>query len=106
LFLPLSHTHCAAHSFPTRRSSDLYLGLINDVKEGIVILGRLSASIRSDCFAETLRFKAHVYADASDHAAENYAAFLALWRRYETDRKSTRLNSSHVKISYAVFCLK
>src|SRR5690606_5955745 len=27
-------------------------------------------------------------------------------RRLETDRKSTRLNSSHVKISYAVFCLK
>src|SRR5699024_12069838 len=27
--------------------------------------------------------------------------------RYEiTDRKSTRLNSSHVSISYAVFCLK
>src|SRR5579872_7533470 len=26
------------------------------------------------------------------------------WRR--RDRKSTRLNSSHVRISYAVFCLK
>src|SRR5690606_40752227 len=26
--------------------------------------------------------------------------------RVELDRKSTRLNSSHVKISYAVFCLK
>src|SRR5690606_41048221 len=26
--------------------------------------------------------------------------------RNERDRKSTRLNSSHVKISYAVFCLK
>src|SRR5690606_16468886 len=25
---------------------------------------------------------------------------------YPSDRKSTRLNSSHVKISYAVFCLK
>src|SRR3989442_5738859 len=25
---------------------------------------------------------------------------------HETDRKSTRLNSSHVRISYAVFCLK
>src|SRR5690606_40324794 len=25
---------------------------------------------------------------------------------YPLDRKSTRLNSSHVKISYAVFCLK
>src|SRR5690606_41928981 len=27
-------------------------------------------------------------------------------RVVELDRKSTRLNSSHVKISYAVFCLK
>src|SRR5690606_39324924 len=26
--------------------------------------------------------------------------------RHGRDRKSTRLNSSHVKISYAVFCLK
>src|SRR5207302_5029185 len=26
--------------------------------------------------------------------------------RWSRDRKSTRLNSSHVKISYAVFCLK
>src|SRR5690554_7039017 len=25
---------------------------------------------------------------------------------YNLDRKSTRLNSSHVRISYAVFCLK
>src|SRR5256886_12581523 len=25
---------------------------------------------------------------------------------YNTDRKSTRLNSSHSQISYAVFCLK
>src|ERR1035441_6710048 len=29
-------------------------------------------------------------------------AFFAL---FETDRKSTRLNSSHLGISYAVFCL-
>src|SRR3989442_9702468 len=27
-------------------------------------------------------------------------------QRIEVDRKSTRLNSSHVRISYAVFCLK
>src|SRR5699024_11826083 len=26
--------------------------------------------------------------------------------QYQKDRKSTRLNSSHVSISYAVFCLK
>src|SRR5690554_7564575 len=30
----------------------------------------------------------------------------ALFRMSERDRKSTRLNSSHVRISYAVFCLK
>src|SRR5204862_8092448 len=29
-----------------------------------------------------------------------------LGRRLGQDRKSTRLNSSHVEISYAVFCLK
>src|SRR5207248_11175629 len=28
------------------------------------------------------------------------------WRRNPRDRKSTRLNSSHRTISYAVFCLK
>src|SRR5690349_23220789 len=30
----------------------------------------------------------------------------ALARNLRVDRKSTRLNSSHVEISYAVFCLK
>src|SRR5437660_9810138 len=29
-----------------------------------------------------------------------------LGKREDLDRKSTRLNSSHVAISYAVFCLK
>ena len=31
-----------------------------------------------------------------------YQSCFLIWR----DRKSTRLNSSHVRISYAVFCLK
>src|SRR5690606_39721791 len=35
-----------------------------------------------------------------DHQAEGVAIVVG------EDRKSTRLNSSHVKISYAVFCLK
>src|SRR5256885_11711240 len=29
-----------------------------------------------------------------------------VWSKVEEDRKSTRLNSSHLVISYAVFCLK
>src|SRR5687768_2154744 len=34
------------------------------------------------------------------------AAFIAQEQRITLDRKSTRLNSSHGYISYAVFCLK
>src|SRR5207302_4671447 len=37
------------------------------------------------------------------HASE---VRLGAWEEQGVDRKSTRLNSSHVKISYAVFCLK
>src|SRR5207249_6256160 len=44
-----------------------------------------------------------VAADPTDHALLEDAQELGLERR---DRKSTRLNSSHVSISYAVFCLK
>mgnify|MGYP000429759807 CR=1 FL=1 len=37
-----------------------------------------------------------------------YGMFLVFFEdgKRNLDRKSTRLNSSHVKISYAVFCLK
>src|SRR3712207_7871645 len=31
---------------------------------------------------------------------------VGIWLPYLLDRKSTRLNSSHANISYAVFCLK
>src|SRR5690554_7566570 len=39
--------------------------------------------------------------DQLGQAADNAMGF-----EIEGDRKSTRLNSSHVRISYAVFCLK
>src|SRR2546421_3048368 len=42
---------------------------------------------------------------AADSRVETYAA-LALQIDSWRDRKSTRLNSSHDQISYAVFCLK
>src|SRR5690606_41678409 len=44
-----------------------------------------------------------LHAFAADRAAAHVAHQV---RADEEDRKSTRLNSSHVKISYAVFCLK
>src|SRR5688572_26864176 len=40
------------------------------------------------------------------HAATQANAELLRQRGVELDRKSTRLNSSHSQISYAVFCLK
>src|SRR5690242_20052203 len=38
--------------------------------------------------------------------ASNWPLFAEKARQLITDRKSTRLNSSHMSISYAVFCLK
>src|SRR5437899_4605648 len=46
------------------------------------------------------------------HTERKGLLLVRLWKRYllvdlkEQDRKSTRLNSSHLGISYAVFCLK
>src|SRR5438876_6302643 len=40
------------------------------------------------------------------HVAQHVGAVPADHRRADRDRKSTRLNSSHPSISYAVFCLK
>src|SRR5690554_7515523 len=36
----------------------------------------------------------------------SYSAMIVFYYRMHIDRKSTRLNSSHVRISYAVCCLK
>src|SRR5438034_3506541 len=41
-----------------------------------------------------------------DRANEAEGSFLNQIEEREADRKSTRLNSSHTVISYAVFCLK
>src|SRR5690606_40579780 len=53
---------------------------------------------------------AHQSADAADPQAVALRGAVHLVQVHQPpitqDRKSTRLNSSHVKISYAVFCLK
>src|SRR5436309_5973872 len=59
---------------------------------------------RSTLFPYTTLFRSRV--DAT--LAQDGIVLLRfpLSREENLDRKSTRLNSSHVKISYAVFCLK
>src|SRR5690606_39837845 len=40
------------------------------------------------------------------HSCRHRSCYVCTHKQRLEDRKSTRLNSSHVKISYAVFCLK
>ena len=57
-----------------------------------------------------------VFLSTCPHCEEHAPHIVELYNQYRdrgftvlslaTDRKSTRLNSSHVRISYAVFCLK
>src|SRR5690606_41139142 len=48
----------------------------------------------------TLKALQNLIAEVRDNVDMTYSP------TFVVDRKSTRLNSSHVKISYAVFCLK
>src|SRR5690606_41798527 len=83
--------HCALHSFPTRRSSDLSI-LQN--KATLSSEGYATADVSSKAQAGSYQFFIKQLAGKDQYVVQ------------DLDRKSTRLNSSHVKISYAVFCLK
>src|SRR5947199_2314289 len=77
--------HRDLHSFPTRRSSDLG--------------ERVGVHDARRCAQQSERAPA-------DHDLLLVRLFDQRLEREGTDRKSTRLNSSHLGISYAVFCLK
>src|SRR5439155_12039956 len=61
---------------------------------------------RSALFPYTTLFRSLARFLARSFALWRFPAFLPLSGRVAGDRKSTRLNSSHVASSYAVFCLK
>src|SRR3712207_8573106 len=67
---------------------------------------------RSTLFPYTTLFRSVLreFAAAADETSEgtrwSYVRDLGHARLIVVDRKSTRLNSSHANISYAVFCLK
>src|SRR5690242_20816491 len=70
------------HSFPTRRSSDLAM----IVEDGLLSVAESALHIA----AIDMRTRGAILEASAT----------------PPDRKSTRLNSSHMSISYAVFCLK
>src|SRR5690606_40247831 len=93
-------------SFPTRRSSDLLhatdvIGQRNVLRVRVILCGS-----KAQQFGDLL-LVGEILADAFlQHATELGPEGGVLLRLVlGEDRKSTRLNSSHVKISYAVFCL-
>src|SRR5690606_39502498 len=95
-----SHHLRFLHSFPTRRSSDLpgimaQSALFIAIFFGVQVIGERDAGVLAKLMVTPTPKAALVTGKA-------FAAGL----RALVDRKSTRLNSSHVKISYAVFCLK
>src|SRR5215475_9303250 len=63
----------------------------------------VAAPGEADIFAE---YPAQTYARDMVDVRGRVEGYIEKWLFHPGDRKSTRLNSSHVKISYAVFCLK
>src|SRR5437773_4533333 len=76
------------HSFPTRRSSDL----ANRINLDVVIPARFEIRLEAPRNIVNARVGVRTLQQIHYLPAE--------------DRKSTRLNSSHITTSYAVFCLK
>src|SRR5690606_41196590 len=94
------------HSFPTRRSSDLFLFYINNntyrfEKIIIELINFCCTSLNEENLKDTQKWKLIKCCVYCLFLVEN-----VLQKEEKInliDRKSTRLNSSHVKISYAVF---
>src|SRR5438445_9223448 len=88
----MASPHRMFHSFPTRRSSDLSTHEPNGAY-GITVGGDGAVWWAEDLADRMVRV------DPVTGKVEEFKI------PFE-DRKSTRLNSSHANISYAVFCLK
>src|SRR5690625_6568334 len=59
-----------------------------------------------DFYSQIVRKKINDHSDEEKVKKETKKYIQDVYTQYLIDRKSTRLNSSHVAISYAVFCLK
>src|SRR5690606_41479518 len=98
LFVSSSRAHRDLHSSPTRRSSDLAFADRRvqpqyEPAPGVRVAGH--PRNRSTIAARHIGMGPTAQTSGFGSSLQDIL-----------DRKSTRLNSSHVKISYAVFCLK
>src|SRR2546427_4155198 len=83
----------------SEKARSLFAGMANELQSFSQMIGERIESLKSGK-SSNMRQPCIARADVNSH-----------WRLYradsaDLDRKSTRLNSSHSQISYAVFCLK
>src|SRR5207302_3772421 len=90
------------HSFPTRRSSDLHRWRDRSCDDP----HRVSKSPRVAELPYPCSLPHRSLHGQRPYPFRGKGRVVSRTAGDPADRKSTRLNSSHVKISYAVFCLK
>src|SRR5439155_27268768 len=101
-----SPDHHVLPSFPTRRSSDLMDGNAVLVAGGVLAVVPVVAVVEvvAVLLAVSCLHPMKSAASAASAAAPRSTCLVEFNRSsFSRDRKSTRLNSSHVAISYAVF---
>src|SRR5947209_19023167 len=91
-----SFYYCLAFFFNDTATTDTYTLSLHDALP-ISLSGRLLRSVQT--FARIVELGARVVAQTKMRVFKGNPKSVE-------DRKSTRLNSSHANISYAVFCLK
>src|SRR5690606_41060962 len=103
LYFSRAAYHRDLHSFPTRRSSDLeYVVNAQATRQNLDLLQAINSGRIAQFATGGLAGKGGL-STSRDRANISVGDINITTNG---DRKSTRLNSSHVKISYAVFCLK
>src|SRR5215467_13819368 len=81
------------------------------IVSGCLVAGTVAAAPAARPAAATVTragkgVSAWVFDGVNKALAKSGASWYYTWAPDHPDRKSTRLNSSHLVISYAVFCLK
>jgi len=98
-----SVTHVAGQlCYPCSRLHPLVCAQRAPEASGLEILRRQAPRRASFILTHHTHDQPHV----PDSAFAAHCNLVKQKRHMSTDRKSTRLNSSHLRISYAVFCLK
>src|SRR5699024_11517698 len=101
-----SGCHLYLHSFPTRRSSDLVCIVGSGDSWTVALCAAAWLGKYTHLFCSALQTWDFLQTDLTRYQKETLIIILSASGRpsltVDADRKSTRLNSSHVSISYAV----